>query len=118
MGPAEFLPLLLAVTSDVSSAGSDPYTSGSAGRPSSETEHGAALRPEDLSPFLNDLATGFPDGSFAAVITPTLSLFFQDWFKITPAPTILGTEWRQYLGAVSLLVQVKPIAALVSVMAI
>lgn len=64
-------------------------------------------------PFLNDLVAGFPEGSFAAVITPTLSLFFQEWFKISPTPTIIGTEWRQYLGAVSLLVQVKPIAALV-----
>lgn len=72
-----------------------------------------ALAQSDLVPFLNDLAAGFADGSMADVITPTLSLFFQEWFKITPTPDLLGNDWRNYLGAVSLLVQVKPIAALV-----
>jgi len=49
----------------------------------------------------------------ADVITPTLSLFFQEWFKITPTPDLMGDAWRQYLGAVALLVQNKTIAALV-----
>lgn len=71
-----------------------------------------ALAPGDLLPFLNDLAVGFQEGSLADVITPTLSLFFQEWFKIVPTPDLMGTEWRKYLGAVSLLVKNKAIAAL------
>lgn len=55
---------------------------------------------------------GFQEGSLADVITPTLSLFFQEWFKIVPTPDLMGTEWRKYLGAVSLLVKNKAIAAL------
>lgn len=50
----------------------------------------------------------------ADVLTPTLSLFFQEWFKITPTPDLLGDDWRRFLGAVSLLTQVKGIAAAVS----
>lgn len=73
-----------------------------------------ALAPSDLLPFLNDLAAGFPEGGMADVITPTLSLFFQEWFKITPTPDLLGNDWQKYLGAMTLLVQVKAIAALVS----
>lgn len=73
-----------------------------------------ALAPADLLPFLNDLATGFPEGGMADVITPTLSLFFQEWFKITPTPDLLGQDWQKYLGAMTLLVQVKAIAAIVS----
>lgn len=68
----------------------------------------------DLLPFLNDLATGFPDDTLADVLTPTLSLFFQEWFKLSPTPDLLGSEWRRYLGAVATLVQVKGIASLVS----
>lgn len=109
-GPAEFLPLLLGVNDGVNSSAGDPYTS-TADKP---VAHQGALQPNDLIPFLNDLIAGFPDGSFADVITPTLSLFFQKWFQITPAPDLLGNDWRKYLGAVSLLVQVKGIAALVS----
>lgn len=81
--------------------------------PPSTVKHGA-LTSDDLLPFLGDLLAGFPDGSFADVITPTLSLFFQQWFQITPTPDLLGDDWRKYLGAVSLLVQVKGIASLVS----
>lgn len=110
MGPAEFLPLLLGVNDGEDSSSGDPYTS-TASKP---VVHQGALKPTDLLPFLNDLIVGFPDGSFADVITPTLSLFFQKWFQITPTPDLLGNEWRKYLGAVSLLVQVKGIAALVS----
>lgn len=72
------------------------------------------LQPNDLLPFLQDLAAGFDNDTLKDVITPTLSLFFQEWFKITPTPDIMGAEWRRYLGAMNLLVQVKPIAALVS----
>lgn len=111
VGPAEFLPLLLAVTPDGSNEGSDPYSSAVVSSTSHQSQ--GALKTEDLVPFLNDLVLGFPDGTFEAVITPTLSLFFQEWFKISPTPTIIGSEWRKYLGAVAILVQVKPIAALV-----
>ncbi|WOO81182.1 Ubiquitin conjugation factor E4 [Vanrija pseudolonga] len=106
VGPAEFLPLLLGVTAP-SSGNSDPLSSSTV-----VAQSKGALAQSDLVPFLNDLAAGFADGSMADVITPTLSLFFQEWFKITPTPDLLGNDWRNYLGAVSLLVQVKPIAAL------
>jgi len=42
-----------------------------------------------------------------------LSLFFQQWFSINPAPDLLGNEWQRYIGAISTLVQVKDIAAAV-----
>jgi ubiquitin conjugation factor E4 B len=67
-----------------------------------------------LLPFLHDLAAGFSDDTLADVLTPTLSLFFQQWFSITPAPDLLGNEWQRYMGAISTLVQVKDIAAAVS----
>lgn len=70
--------------------------------------------PGDLLPFLNDLAAGFTPEMLADVLTPTLSLFFQEWFKITPTPDLLGDDWRRFLGAVDLLTQVKGIAAAVS----
>lgn len=101
------MPLLLGITDD-SSGNADPLTASKTDRPKST----GALAPADLLPFLNDLAAGFTEGSMADVITPTLSLFFQEWFKITPTPDLMGSEWRKYLGAVSLLVQVKSIAAL------
>jgi ubiquitin conjugation factor E4 B len=101
-GPAEFLPLLLSLTpkSDAFGNIAEPVVQG-------------ALPPADILPFLNDLASGFGE-NLADVITPTLSLFFQEWYKLTPTPDILGDEWRRYLGAVATLVQVKPIAATVS----
>ncbi|OCF74479.1 ubiquitin-conjugation factor E4 B [Kwoniella mangroviensis CBS 8886] len=108
VGPAEFLPLLLAI--DVpSSTNGDQYTSSAQ---SSAPPKPGALSGADLLPFLNDLAIGFPSDTMADVITPTLSLFFQEWYKITPTPDIMGADWRRYLGAVALLVQVKSIAAL------
>ena len=112
-GPAEFLPILLALTPTLSGGGTaDPLTSSTPTQaaPPAATPLGAT----DLLPFLNDLAIGFSGETLADVITPTLSLFFQEWFQITPTPDLLGTEWRRYLGAVSILVQVKGIAALVS----
>ena len=72
-----------------------------------------SLGATDLLPFLNDLAAGFAGDTLADVITPTLSLFFQEWFKISPTPDLLGDDWRRYMGAVATLVQVKAIAALV-----
>lgn len=107
-GPAEFLPILLAITSGTPSAG-DPLTSSSTAKPATTTPLDAA----ELLPFLNDLAIGTKD-VLSDVLTPTFSLFFQQWFSISPSPDILGSEWRQYLGAVATLVQVKSIAALVS----
>jgi hypothetical protein len=74
----------------------------------------SVILPGDLQPFLSDLAAGFDQETLAGVLTPTLSLFFQEWFKLSPTPDLLGNEWRRYLGAVAVLVQVKPIAALVS----
>jgi len=91
-GPAEFLPLLLSLSDDKSDL---------------------ALAPSELLPFLNDLAT---HDVLADVLTPTFSLFFQQWFSISPTPDITGQDWRRYLGAVALMVQVKPIAALVSIL--
>ncbi|WVF71299.1 hypothetical protein IAT40_006102 [Kwoniella sp. CBS 6097] len=109
VGPAEFLPLLLAVTSTSDSSG-DPLTASTSAKPVVQTKPGA-LSGADLLPFLNDLAIGFPSETMSDVITPTLSLFFQEWYKITPTPDILGSDWRRYLGAVAVLVQVKSIAA-------
>jgi ubiquitin conjugation factor E4 B len=86
----------------------DPLTSGS-----STTANSVAIPPGDLLPFLNDLAVGFASDTLADVITPTLSLFFQQWFTLSPSPDLLGSEWRRYLGAVAVLVQVKGIASLV-----
>ncbi|WVQ80243.1 hypothetical protein IAT38_002348 [Cryptococcus sp. DSM 104549] len=107
VGPAEFLPILLAVT-QVSSSNNDLLTSTSQAAPART----GVLSSNDLLPFLQDIAAGFSGETLADVITPTLSLFFQEWYKITPTPDIMGSDWRRYLGAVGLLVQVKPIAAL------
>ncbi|KAK4689997.1 ubiquitin conjugation factor E4 B, partial [Tremellales sp. Uapishka_1] len=111
-GPAEFLPLLLSLTSTISaSANADPLTASTTTTTQSPPTP-TALPPSDVLPFLHDLAAGYPNDTMADVITPTLSLFFQEWYKITPTPDLLGNDWRRYLGAVSTLVQVKPIAAL------
>lgn len=111
-GPAEFLPILLALTPRASSeANADPLTTSLAATSVNLTP--APIGAADLLPFLNDLAAGFSDDVLADVITPTISLFFQEWFKISPSPDLLGDEWRRYLGAVATLVQVKRIAALV-----
>ncbi|WWD17165.1 hypothetical protein CI109_101603 [Kwoniella shandongensis] len=107
VGPAEFLPLLLSVTPNTD-PNADSLTSTAKTGPS----HAAALTGPDLLPFLNDLSVGFPSETMADVITPTLSLFFQEWYKIFPTPDLLGPDWRRYLGAVGLFVQVKAIAAL------
>lgn len=105
LGPAEFLPLLLSITPDGSS--------GSLAAQPSRQSQTSCLSSTDLLPFLNDLAAGFSDDTLADVLTPTLSLFFQQWFSITPAPDLLGNEWQRYMGAILTLVQVKDIAAAV-----
>jgi ubiquitin conjugation factor E4 B len=105
-GPAEFLPILLALTPAESPG--DPLTSGTTSKAAEPT----SLGPADLLPFLHDLAAGTQD-ALSDVLTPTLSLFFQEWFKLDPTPDITGSDWRRYLGAVSTLVQVKTIAGLV-----
>ncbi|WWC62119.1 uncharacterized protein I303_104710 [Kwoniella dejecticola CBS 10117] len=105
VGPAEFLPLLLSVTAGADSNG-DQYTT-SVQRPAQMSS--GALTGADLLPFLNDLAIGFPSETMTDVITPTLSLFFQEWYKISPTPDILGSDWRRYLGAVALLLPTLPI---------
>lgn len=73
------------------------------------------LSASELPIFLNDLAGGFTgeDGDLASVIVPSLSLFFQEWFKLEPTPDLLGNEWRRYIGAVTVLTRVKPIASMV-----
>ncbi|WVR06922.1 hypothetical protein IAU60_003958 [Kwoniella sp. DSM 27419] len=109
VGPAEFLPLLLSVTAATESKG-DPLLSNPQ-QVAAQVKPGA-LSGAELLPFLNDLSAGFPSETMADVITPTLSLFFQEWYKITPTPDIMGSEWRRYLGAVAVLVQVKGIAGL------
>jgi ubiquitin conjugation factor E4 B len=68
----------------------------------------------ELLPFLHDLASVLADDTLRDVLTPTLSLFFQEWYKISPSPDILGRDWRMYLGAISALAQVKGIASSVS----
>nr|XP_019011039.1 ubiquitin-conjugation factor E4 B [Kwoniella pini CBS 10737]OCF49820.1 ubiquitin-conjugation factor E4 B [Kwoniella pini CBS 10737] len=114
VGPAEFLPLLLSVTATSNPEG-DQHTTSS--QVAASTSPGA-LAGADLLPFLNDLAIGFPSDTMADVITPTLSLFFQEWYKITPTPDIMGAEWRRYIGAVNLLLQVKSIAAILPTLTI
>jgi ubiquitin conjugation factor E4 B len=90
LGCAEFLPILLALNA-------------------------STLSSTELLPFLNDLSGSFGQSNeMADVITPTLSLLFQEWFKITPTPDLLGSEWKQYLGAMNTMAQVKGIAASVS----
>lgn len=111
LGPAEFLPLLLSLTPPANSSNGDPLT---ADRGEIRLSASAALTPGELSPFLNDIATGSSQEMLADVLTPTLSLFFQEWFKISPTPDLLGDDWRRFLGAVVLLTQVKGIAAAVS----
>lgn len=106
-GPAEFLPLLLSLTPSTSPSG-DLLTS-TASTPSAR----GPLLPDEVLPFIGDLGANFDRDTLADVITPTLSLFFQEWFKLSPTPDIMGNEWRRYLGAVATLVQVKQIAALV-----
>jgi ubiquitin conjugation factor E4 B len=103
LGPAEFLPILLAI----SPPAGDPLVT------SAPAPVDTILPADDRLPFLNDLANGVSTEQLADTITPTLSLFFQEWFKIA-SPDLLGTEWQRYLGAVTTLTQVKPIAALVS----
>lgn len=100
--------MLLSLTPDGTSRDGDALASAQASRSS------GCLTSTDILPFLNDLAAGFSDDTLADVLTPTLSLFFQQWFSITPAPDLLGNEWQRYIGAISTLVQVKDIAAAVS----
>ena len=94
-------------TSDPSNG--DPFTASA----SSVEAATLPLSSADLLPFLSDLAAGTAD-VLPDVLTPTLSLFFQQWFQIEPTPDILGNDWRRYLGAVGTLVQIKAIAASVS----
>jgi ubiquitin conjugation factor E4 B len=103
------LPLLLSLTPESSTQNTLATTS----QAPSQKQAGY-LSSTDLLPFLHDLAAGFSDDTLADVLTPTLSLFFQQWFSITPAPDLLGNEWQRYMGAISTLVQVKDIAAAVS----
>ncbi|ODN80543.1 hypothetical protein, variant 2 [Cryptococcus amylolentus CBS 6039] len=104
-GPAEFLPLLLSIHQPIAG---DHLTSAPAPPPTVS----GPLQPADLLPFLQDLAAGFTPDTLSDVISPTLSLFFQQWFSISPTPDILGSEWRRYLGAMNALVQVKAVAGL------
>lgn len=77
----------------------------------------AILPADDLLPFLNDLSLGVSSEQLADTIAPTLSFFFQEWFKLS-SPDILGDDWRRYLGAVHTLAQVKPIAGLLPTLGI
>ncbi|ODO06452.1 ubiquitin-conjugation factor E4 B [Cryptococcus wingfieldii CBS 7118] len=104
-GPAEFLPLLLSIHQPIAG---DHLTSA----PTPPPTVSGPLQPADLLPFLQDLAAGFTPDTLSDVISPTLSLFFQQWFSISPTPDILGSEWRRYLGAMNALVQVKAVAGL------
>lgn len=103
LGPAEFLPILLGLNPSPG----DPLTAATT-RPAP-----TAIDPSDLVLFLNDLAS-HTDQDLAEILSPTFSLLFQEFFRIDPTPDIMGHDWRQYLGAVNALVQVKSIAALVS----
>lgn len=98
------MPILLALTPSDASSNGDPLTT------STTSPASSVLGPANLLAFLTDLVA-VTEGSLPDVVTPTLSLFFQEWFKI-PNPTILGDDWRRYIGAVATLVRVKAIAAL------
>ncbi|KAJ9098222.1 hypothetical protein QFC21_004551 [Naganishia friedmannii] len=114
-GPAEFLPILLSAT--CSAQGYDPLTSST---PSTRTTANLALQPDALPQFLTDLAARFtitdaadddPD-SLHRILESVLSFLFQEFFKAAPPVDLVGGEWRRWVGAVEVLVQVKAIAAL------
>lgn len=107
VGPSEFLPILLSLNP---TAG-DPLTT------TSKPPTTSILPGDELLPFLNDLANGVSSEQLVDTITPTLSLFFQQWFQISN-PDLLGDDWQRYIGAVNTLAQVKAIAALVSLPAL
>ena len=108
-GPAEFLPLLLAVNSGPI----DPYSnSSSSSVPSIATRpHALALSPTDLPYFLNDLSSRFQEEGLDHILENVLSHVFQAYYKITPPPDILNNEWKAWAGAINTLTSVKGIAA-------
>lgn len=103
-GPAEFLPLLLSIHD---APRGDPLSG------TTSVSSSGVLPSSDIPLFLADLAAGFDTETLSDVITPTLSLFFQQWFQINPTPNLMGDDWRKYLGAVTALTQVKAIAQIV-----
>nr|ODN80157.1 ubiquitin-conjugation factor E4 B [Cryptococcus depauperatus CBS 7841] len=111
LGPAELLPILLEVHQP---SPSDPLNSSVSTPPATSSP----IEPNDLLLFLEDLAAKFDKDTLADVIAPTLSLFFQEWYKIIPTPDVLGQDWKRYLGAISSLVKIKPIAALLPTLSI
>lgn len=108
VGPAEFLPILL--NSSTISRPSDPLT---ASAPVLSSSIRPALEPSELPSFLSDLANRFAGDGLDGIFEATLSFLFQEYFKIVPQPDLVGDQWRDYLGALFLLCQVKAIAAMI-----
>ncbi|KAJ9117556.1 hypothetical protein QFC22_004406 [Naganishia vaughanmartiniae] len=113
-GPAEFLPILLSATS--SAPAYDPLTS-SAPVPSSTN---LPLQPDALPQFLADLSARFASDtdSLRNILESILSFLFQEFFKAVPPVDLVSGEWRKWIGALEVLVQVKGIAAMVPNLAV
>jgi ubiquitin conjugation factor E4 B len=109
-GPAEFLPILLSATS--SAPAYDPLTSST---PSASSKN-LPLQPDSLPQFLVDLSARFASDtdSLRNILESILSFLFQEFFKAAPPVDLVGGEWRKWIGALEVLVQVKGIAAMVS----
>ncbi|KAJ9110282.1 hypothetical protein QFC19_001685 [Naganishia cerealis] len=113
-GPAEFLPILLSATS--ATGGYDPLTSSA----SAETATNLPLQPSSLPQFLADLSARFSTDtdSLRNILESILSFLFQEFFKAVPPVDLVSGEWRKWIGALEVLVQVKGIAALVPKLAV
>lgn len=74
------------------------------------------LQPDSLPQFLSDLSTGFATDtdSLRNILESIFSFLFQEFFKAQPPVDLVGGEWRKWIGALEVMVQVKGIAALVS----
>jgi ubiquitin conjugation factor E4 B len=109
-GPAEFLPILLSVAS--ASPIYDPLTSSS----TTKTPTALPLQPDVLPQFLADLSARFASDtdSLRNILESIFSFLFQEFFKANPPVDLVGGEWRKWIGALEVMVQVKGIAALVS----
>lgn len=112
-GPAEFLPILLSATSN--NPIYDPLTSSSA-----TPQTSLPLPATSLPQFLTDLSSRFTEDqdSLKNILESILSFLFQEFFKAQPPVDLVGGEWRKWIGALEVLVQVKGIAALVPKLAV
>jgi ubiquitin conjugation factor E4 B len=90
----------------------DPLTSSS----TVKTPTNLPLQPDSLPQFLADLSTRFASDtdSLKNILESIFSFLFQEFFKANPPVDLVGGEWRKWVGALEVMVQVKGIAALVS----